>query len=157
MPFVTPPAFVDGNVLSAAQLNVLSDDIVYLHGLSSTVNIPFARTSLDLRNINTYWMIRHKARYLNLYIEYNVDTAWVDHLKFTLTYGAWTLASVDPVVYTSGSYISFDLDAAGPAIVGTWYEIDVQVERHDASHAQAGLSGDSWFKIERMFESDAAA
>ena len=155
--WVAPPTFVDTNVLSAAQLNVISDDLVYLHGLSSTVNIPFMPISIDLRNINTWWSIRNKSQYLNLYIQYNVDAAWVDHLSWVVKYGAWTLASVDPIVYASPSYVTFDLDALGPAVIGTWYDIQINVTMHNADHSQAGYSGGSWFSLKRMFESDTAA
>jgi len=41
MPYEAPPTFTDGDVLSASNLNVISRDIEYFHGLISGVNFPF--------------------------------------------------------------------------------------------------------------------
>ncbi len=157
MSWTTPPTFTDTNALSASQLNVLSDDLVYLYGLSSTVNIPFVLTEEDLRTTldsnKSFWQVRHRAKYLNLYIDYSVDATYVDHLSWTVTYGAWTLSSVNPLAYSPPCYVAFDVETAG-AVVGTWYEIVVDAVRHDAAHAVAGLSGSSYFRVLRMFESD---
>ena len=158
IPYTTPPVFVDA-VLSAAQLNVLSDDIEYFYGLSSTVNIPFVHDPAFQGGNNTtsYWQIRHRARYLNIYISYFVDPTWNDHLSWTVLYGPFTLSTIDPIVYANPGYVTFDLDTLGPAVAGTWYQISVAVRAHSAAHGVQTIFGDTTFTIQRLFESDTAA
>jgi len=67
MAYSAPPTFVNGNVLTAAQLNILSDDVEYLYGLVSGVNIPFnsITTTINLRSNNNQWLLRHAYQYLH--------------------------------------------------------------------------------------------
>ncbi len=67
MPFVTPPTFADADILTATQLNILSDDLEYLHGLVSGVNTPFnsLSTTVDLTTSNNQWLVRHTNQYLH--------------------------------------------------------------------------------------------
>jgi hypothetical protein len=59
-----PPTFSTGNVLSAAQLNVLSDDLEWLHGLVSGANPAMASAVLTVDG-DAYFVIRHTGRYLH--------------------------------------------------------------------------------------------
>lgn len=47
MPFTTPPTFISGDVLTAAQLNVLGDDLVYLKGVSDGVTFSGVQLNHD--------------------------------------------------------------------------------------------------------------
>lgn len=156
MAWSTPPTFSDTSVLSAAQLNTLSDDLEYLYGLSSAVNIPFLRDPAFQGGNNTtsYWQIRHRAQYLNVYIGYTVDGAWSDHLAWTVTYGGTTISSTDPISYTNPGYVAFDLDALGSFTLGNWYEITIAVRSHDAAHNVGTTFGGTEFYVYRIFESD---
>ncbi|MFZ1753627.1 MAG: hypothetical protein WBO46_18995 [Caldilineaceae bacterium] len=155
MAWQAPPTFTD-TTLSAAQLNILSDDVEYLYGLSSAVNMPFLRDPAFQGGNNTtsYWQIRHRAQYLNAYIGYTVDAGWIDHLAWTVTYGGTTLSSTDPIAYTSPGYVAFDLDALGSFTLGNWYEITIAVRGHNAGHAVQTTFGSTEFFVYRLFESD---
>jgi hypothetical protein len=68
MPFTTPPTFADAAILSAAQLNILSDDISWLFGLVGGPNLPFnslASGIVNLSSSNNSWLLRHRHRYLH--------------------------------------------------------------------------------------------
>ena len=152
----TPPTFTDADVLSAAQLNIIRDDLEFLKGLSGTVNIPFAQIDQDLRTTlasnKSYYQIRHRAQYLNMYVQWFNDGG-VDHLAWTLKYGAWTLASDDPIAFATPVWLAYDVTAAG-AVDGTWYQVEVDAISHNAAHAYDSGYAYSYFRILRMFESD---
>ena len=154
MPY-TSVTFTDGEVLSAAKLSTLAANDAYFAGLAATVNVPFVQIDQDLRTTlagnKSYYQIRHRAQYLNLYVQWAI--AGVDHLAWTLKYGAWTLASDDPIAFASPVWLAYDVTAAG-AVVGDWYEIEIDAIAHDAAHAyDSGYSTD-YFRVMRMFESD---
>ena len=64
MAYTTPPTFNTGDILSATQLNILSDDIEYLNGfgwLSPTmVSVKLAVDG------DALFIIRHTQRYLHV-------------------------------------------------------------------------------------------
>lgn len=72
MAWTTPPTFVDGAVLSAAQLNILSDDLEYLAGYVAGGN-PAVTSTVCLvsdggptpRN-DVFHLLRHLHRYLHV-------------------------------------------------------------------------------------------
>ena len=84
MPWTTPPTFVDDAILTATQLNVLSDDLEFLHGLSTGVNVPFRSigigTDVDAGDENL--RIRHLGRYLH----YKVTMDSGEHDELVLYY-----------------------------------------------------------------------
>lgn len=45
MPYTTPPTFVSGGTVTASNLNILSDDIEYLYGISQGVTFSGAQIS----------------------------------------------------------------------------------------------------------------
>ena len=154
----TPPTFTDTDVLSAAQLNIIRDDLQYLRGLSSTTNVPTVNVTVDPRGGETQkWQIRHRAAFLNVYIAWFIDGGWVDHLDVSIKIGGTELitggAGPDPWVpgVASPAYFSFDVSGLTD---GTWYEIVVDVDAHDAAHALPPATGGTSFVISRLFESD---
>ena len=65
MAYTTPPTFNTGDILSATQLNILSDDIEYLNGF--VVGSSPAMVSVNLANDgDVYFIIRHTQRYLHV-------------------------------------------------------------------------------------------
>jgi hypothetical protein len=64
MAWTTPPTFSSGAVLSAAQLNVLSDDLEYLNGFVSGANPAMTSTTIT-DNGDILHIIRHLHRYLH--------------------------------------------------------------------------------------------
>lgn len=159
MAWQTPPTFT-ASVLSAAQLNIISDDLEFLYGLAGTVNIPFVNVTADPRALQPVkFQIRHRAAYLNLYVAWVIDAGWVDHLDVSVKIGGVELvtggAGPDPWVPGGASpkYFAFDVSSL---TVGDWYEIEINVDAHDASHAVPGATGSTSFVIQRLFESDSS-
>lgn len=63
MAWTTPPTFSDGAVLSAAQLNILSEDISYLWERAQQVNVARPRvtvSSTDGDDIDSDYFLSHK-------------------------------------------------------------------------------------------------
>jgi hypothetical protein len=79
MSYTTPPTFVSGDILTAAELNVLGDDIVYLYGVAQGVT--FSGTKV--------------RRAANQSISDSTDTS-VSFDTETFDYGGW---------YTSGTKV----------------------------------------------------
>lgn len=157
MPYTTPPTFVDDSVLSAAQLNILADDIEYLNGLSQSVNIPFARVTENLTTAGSYWQCRHRTQYLNVYVDWGVDPSWVDHLDLDIYIDGNNVHS-EELTGTSTKYVSIDVDAIGsPPASGDWYEIEVDVVAKDGSDNYASYHGATYIYVSRIFEADSAA
>lgn len=68
MAWTTPPTFVDGNMYSAAQLNVLSSDLAELWGMAQGPNMPFLSLysqGISLTSSNNLCYIRYQLRYLH--------------------------------------------------------------------------------------------
>lgn len=68
MAWTTPPTFVDGNLLSAAQLNVLSNDLAELYGMAQGPNTPFlsmVSAGVSLTASNNLWYMRYQLPYLH--------------------------------------------------------------------------------------------
>lgn len=67
MAWTNPPTFSTGAVLTAAQLNILSDDVEFLYGKIQAVNVPFSClvSASDLTSGNNGWRIIHRHRYLH--------------------------------------------------------------------------------------------
>lgn len=118
MAYVTPPTFVDGNVLSAAQLNILSDDIEYLHGVTDTPNFGFVLRGASASTILAYY-IRHKHRYLHY--RYRIETH--DANEVQIEYGGEMIDA--DMVGAIGTYSGYyDLDSYG-FTVNDWYQVSV--------------------------------
>lgn len=127
MAWVTPPTFVDGNVLTATQLNQLSDAVRYLNGLGASPNVISAEVG-NIQGVTSYWFAgRHTNRYLKcLYI----GNANSDYLK--IYYGA-TLLYNDGDPYSAGNaqWATLDLQTLIPALaVGDWYRLEVQMHNN---------------------------
>ena len=159
MPFTTPPTFVDLVPLSAAQLNVLIANQQYFAGLVGGVNQASIVEALDPRYlVDTTWMMRHKSRYLNLYIDWTIDLGWVNHLSLDITYGGTSLLSEDPwsPVISNPGYLVLDLEALGSFTLGTWYEIVISLVAHDVSHVPSDPTGSTGLTVYQIFESDSS-
>lgn len=64
MAWTSPPTFSSGAVLTASQLNILSDDLEYLHGYVSGQNPGMASIVTDFDG-DSFGIIRHMQRYLH--------------------------------------------------------------------------------------------
>lgn len=97
MPYVVPPTFVTGNVLTASSLNILSDDIEYINSLSDYVNLPLSAYKYGVSGIetmsNAYWTFVHRHRYLHYYLVVESGTITTDphQLHLDINFGSgWT-------------------------------------------------------------------
>ena len=116
MAYTVRPTFADTNILTAAQLNILSDDVEYLYGLVSGVNIPFnsIKTTINLRSNNNQWLLRHAYKYLhhkalvtaNTNDDYDIfiNNGTDDIMVFTDS----TARSYGPPDYTYSGYIDLE-------------------------------------------------
>lgn len=146
MPWTTPPTFADGNILTASQLNILSDDLEYLSGVTEAVNTPFTGliTSLPLTSSNNLWRIRHQHRYLHYRIYSTSGTS--DYVK---VYYDGEVA-YDDSGNRAGPHLwagYADLDSVAPGlVVGTYYDLWVEAD------------GDAWtLRVEFLGESDSTS
>lgn len=66
MAYTAPPTFTAGSVLSAAQMNILSDDIEYLYGkVGGAVPAVNAHKTTSTGD-DAYYAFRYKGRYIHL-------------------------------------------------------------------------------------------
>jgi hypothetical protein len=87
MPYVTPPTFADGNVLSASQLNTLSDDVEFLYGVVRMTNPPFLGEELtagdgDTESSNSLWVVLHRMETLRYHMSLEQGTADAVRIKY---------------------------------------------------------------------------
>jgi len=129
MAYTTPPTFADGNVLSASQLNILSDDVEFLHGIVSGVNAPFTSdtfTDAGGNHVSRTWTKRREGRYLHykVRITSNETADFYIYVNGVLGYHDPTNRSA---TYTWAGYIDLQALASVPA-VGAFYEMYVDVQ-----------------------------
>jgi hypothetical protein len=86
MAFQTPPIFVDGDVLSASQLNILAANQNELAGLQAGVNLGFPDTGIPATE-SRYFRVVHTWDNLHLiFTEANSDTDLRVYYGATLVY-----------------------------------------------------------------------
>lgn len=118
MPYQTPPTFVDGQKISALQLNILSSDIEFLNGVMAGPNIPFQSITWDAYSGEHTWYIRHRHRYLHYSFQIANDPA--DDVKIYYN-GVQVFHDGAPGEGFQTSYR--DLNAYGTWTPGVWYPI----------------------------------
>jgi hypothetical protein len=64
MPYTTPPTFVDTNILSAADLNILSDNQEWFAGIAGGPN-PGIVSQSTTGGVDFFMVFRNRQRYLN--------------------------------------------------------------------------------------------
>ena len=64
MPYQAVPTFANGNILSASQLNILSNNIEYLNGFAVSSNQAMTSVHLE-QDGDAYFLIKHTHRYLH--------------------------------------------------------------------------------------------
>lgn len=149
MSYVTPPTFGDDSVLSASQLNVLSNDIAYLWGIAQSANIPFARLTLDLNYVPSVYLVRHRVRYLKVLLDVAVDTGWVHHVNVQVLYNGSTIYDVDR---TTGATLTLDLNSLG-LTNNNFYEIQVKARAEDSGGNFTPFVGNTVAYVSGVWES----
>lgn len=132
MSFVTPPTFVDGNVLTAAQLNQLSDGVRYLNGLGAqSVGATLMVNHTSDTPAIYYYAGRHTHRYLHiLYVGTQGDDLLFENGETTVYHDDNPEDGfVDAVV---------DLQTVLPGLaVGAWYELKATMSTQSAGDSIA--------------------
>lgn len=122
MAYTTPPTFVDGTVLSAAQLNILSNDIEFLYGIVSGINIPFTGEQITIGQTRGYTFTR-QGRYLHYKARLTAGDSDITSIKIdTFSEGGDSTNRNSP--YTWTEVIDLTLTTSNPA-VGESYEVYV--------------------------------
>lgn len=121
MPYTTPPTFADGNVLSATELNTLSEDVEFLYSITHGMNIPFTSETRTSTGDTRHWQFRRRVRYLH----YKIRSTQNDTSRVRINVnGNWEFD--DPTnrigAYTWSGYIDLTAITAVPA-VGDFYEV----------------------------------
>lgn len=133
MPYTTPPTFTTGNVLSAANLNNLSDNIEFLYGVTRQTNPATQMVEIIAGDGATAtaakWAIRHKTDTLKFHMTMTNGT--IDAMR--IKYGSTTVYTdsndrSNPYVYTGTT----DISGLG-LTVGTWYVVTVEIDGEPAS------------------------
>ena len=119
MAWTTPPTFVTSNAASAAQLNILSDDLEFLQGVAAGPNAPFQSVVFTNSGTATYHL-RYRYRYLHYSYTVSVDPG--DDIKIKVN-GTTKVSDGAPGEATVTSYV--DLTSMG-LTPGTWYPVTVE-------------------------------
>lgn len=144
MAYQTPPTFSSGAVLSAANMNILSQNLEFFWGLVSGVNVPFAGQTMTGSGNSRTWTFRHVGRYLHYKITLNGGTS--DELYIRVNGNReYSDATNRSNPYTWSGYIDTNAITAPPAI-GTFYDTYIEI-------AFAG-GGGSDLQIVYLIESD---
>lgn len=142
MAYQVPPSFADGDILSAANLNIISQNLEFFWGLVSGVNVPFTGEKLTGSTDTRTWTGRRVGRYLHYKMRIVNGTS--DEVTIRLDgnneYGDGTNRSAP---YTWSGYIDLSATTSAPDI-GEFYEVYVTF---------AFNSGND-FRVDYLIESD---
>lgn len=146
MSYTTPPTFADTNILTAAQLNTLSDNIEFLYSLISGVNIPFTSDVVTLSGDSRSWIFRRQARYLHYKIRSTQNDT--DRMRIFANGNAELDDGTNRIgAYTWEGYIDLTGITAVPA-VGAFYEVYAEF---------TSLNGPNEWVVDYFLESDATS
>lgn len=173
MAYTPPPTFTDGQTASAAQLNVLRDDIQYLYGIAQAPNpaMVVLRADEEWYTGPNYFVIRHKHAYVRYRIEarwWTTDNAhhpnvraeiYVSNLEgVVISWFPNTPAPTSTTAHGDGtttkvwdSYFELEDVSGFAAAVGQVYEVKViGVQESDGEH----VPGTGYFECTYVYESD---
>ena len=130
MAWTNPPTFADGDVLSAAQLNILSNNTEYLKGISDAPNAPFATVTAVGSTTTDFWL-RHTHDHL--------------HYKFVIENG--TSDTIWIKVWNEAGTQEF-----GDKIFNDTDKVTTTQPDWEGSYDASALTDDAWYRIE-VFQS----
>ena len=151
MSWTANPTFTDGNVLSASDLNTLSDNLAFLYGRLQGVNMPFNSlwaVNTSLSSGNNGWTIRHMHRYLHYSLTlHSGDIDGVDDLSIYYD-GNETVVESSPTALGTPQTWSGYIDTNSYGLtVGNYYLIYVTTDNNSTSV----------FSVDYLIESDATS
>lgn len=143
MAYTTNPTFSNGNVLTAAQMNVLADNIEFLYSLTTGVGIPFTSETLTIGGDSRNWVFRRQARYLHYKIRSTQNDT--DKLRIFVNGNAELDDGTNRIgAYTWESYIDLTGITAPPS-VGAFYLVYAEF---------TSLAGPNEWVVDYFLESD---
>ena len=117
MAWTTPPTFVTSNAFSAAQLNILSDDLEFLQGVADAPNAPF-QSLVVTADVDTTYHIRYEG---DVYFHYKYIISGSNGDAVDITLNGSNIYSDG--VSSTGTYAGYvDITSLG-LTAGTWYPI----------------------------------
>ena len=117
MAWTTPPTFVTSNPNSAAQLNILSDDLEFLQGIADAPNAPF-QSLVVTADVDTTYHIRYEG---DVYFHYKYIISGSNGDAVDITLNGSNIYSDG--VSSTGTYAGYvDITSLG-LTAGTWYPI----------------------------------
>lgn len=117
MSFTTPPTFVDGDALSASQLNILAANQNYLSGIATSTNVGFAKRILTDGDPTQEYLIVHMHDYL--YVRCNVPNS---DTGIKVYYNSTEVYHVDGDSVTGDVNVNIDISGFG-LVAGTRYTL----------------------------------
>lgn len=147
MAWTTPPTFTSGNILTAAQLNILSDDQEHLYGLAQSPNLPIVRAGGAAGVTDKYYIVRHRLQYLNVRATWDKGSDPGSDFSLTVYYDGTSVISqsLGGTTETTTTYQA-DLDSSPSPTVGNWYEIEIDA----ATNSYSG----TYLYIDAVWESE---
>lgn len=119
MSWTTPPTFVTSSPASAAQLNILSDDLEHLQGVAAGPNAPFQSVVFTNSGTATYHL---RYRYPYLHYSYTVSVDPGDDVNIKVN-GTSKVHDGAPGEATVTGYVDLTSMSLTP---GSWYPVTVE-------------------------------
>jgi len=129
---LTPPTWTDGELLSAAKLNQMSEACNAIKGAAYAPTGIFTRTGND----GLWWFRRRRWRYLH--VSFTTAATEEGGSCTTRIEVAGETEYNDGTLYSSGTTIVIDLDTTDVA-EGDAYSVAVSYDADDASHETTGI------------------
>ena len=136
MAWQTNPTFATDDVLSASDLNKLSDNADFLYARIQGINVPFSSVRVsdtDLDATNNAWAIRHKHDYLHYKLE--LISGSIAGSDLSIYYNAGTkLVDVEtsPTELAIAQVWEDKVDVSGWT-VGDWYTLYITADYDTAA------------------------
>jgi len=145
MAYQTPPVFNSGDVLSSANLNIISQNLEFFWGLVSGVNQPFTGEKMSGSGTSRPWTFRRQGRYLHYKCQILNGTS--DELDIRVDGTAeYTDATNRSATYTWSGYIDLQATTSAPDI-GEFYEVTVEFD----------FTSGNDFRVVYLIESDSTS
>ena len=128
MAYTTPPTFSTGNILTAAQLNILSDDINYLNAVGAAPSVGFLEDTTT--STSTHHTVHYLCRYTNPYL--HVITNAQDSGILKVTVNGTVLINIGSM---SNGYYDHIADATSAGMtLGSFYDITTELTTNSGTN-----------------------
>ena len=128
MAWVAPPTFNSGDVLTATQLNTLSDAVNYLNALGGAPSPGFLQQIIYGTNANVIYSVWHRHNYLHLWCAVTAGNKPNPFRIYIYPSGyPGSNINVTPTFDGNGPWhLIADISSAGIA-VGTRYDVEIRI------------------------------